>query len=718
MSIFLYNFNIKIISNIYIIIMSNLSFIGVSERAYKYIRQFTIKSVDDAITELITNAIDAYNKTSYTDRLIEIDIMSKSELIIRDRAIGLTAEELSSCFLQVGTYTADSDSRGFFSRGAKDISSLGDIYFNTVKNNKYSECVLNTDAYGAVTVENIDITTEIRNKLGIPDPYNGLEVVIKLLPNFANISAINIYNSISKLGVLRDIVMDSSNRIVVRQIENNNIVYENRVKYSFPDSEILLDITYNVPNYTDKKARFVVKKSNTPLPQPTKESLMEFGFLIKDSTTVYEVNTIAEKYRWNPYINYIHGYLSCDGIKEYLMDYDTNGPTEMNPYPIIDPSRLTGVNKEHPFITNLLSIPLVRLDLILRELNSQISNKMVTIEDIDELLNELSEYGINIIESENIEVKFNSTYDTNLIKAVENDREKYVTVENSYSISGNYSTKETYTNNYIKDQITDIEQGIYPGYHYILGPENEVIQIPDSNTIQDDVGLILELIPNDNMELVEVHPYIYKLNDSGELKKLYIFSRGTFDNNINENDNTLLIKNKQFVIEFINDLNLQHRYIIDNTNGITIKLNLNNPIIKKYMVNKTIENLPDNINLSTVSSSKTLIFFEELITDILATIILESDVENRKLILDSTSINNVKKVDEYYNSIVTKIEVPINNIIDKHIANVLAKKIDITNNKINKTYDQISLLSQGNPNLSEIETTISTIKTEVELIME
>lgn len=698
--------------------MSNLSFIGVSERAYKYIRQFTIKSVDDALIELITNAVDAYNKTSYEERLIQIDVMSSSQVIVRDRAVGLTAEEMASCFLQVGTYTADSDSRGFFSRGAKDISSLGDIYFNTVKNNKYSECVLNTDAYGAVTVENIDITAEIRNKLSIPEPYNGLEVVMKLLPNFSNASAVDIYNSVSKLGVLRDIVMDPRNNIVIRQIENDTVIYENKISYTYPDNELLLDITYNVPNYTDKQARFIVRKTTIPLPQPTKESLLEFGFLIKDSTTVYQVNTIDDKFRWNPYINYIYGYLSCDGIKEYLLEYDKNGPSEKNPYPIIDPSRLTGVNKEHPFIINLLSIPLVRLDLILRELNSQISNKSVTIDDVDELLSELNNYGINVMESEQIEVKFISNYDTNLIKAVEDDRENYVTTENSYSLSGDFSTEDIETNKYIQEQITQIEDGVYPGYYYMLGPDKTVIQIPDSNTINDDPVQLLQLIPQENVELMGSHPYIYKLGSNGELKKLYIFSKGSFEESTNENDNKILIKNKQFTIEFINDLNLTHRYIIDSSNGITIKLNLNNPIVQKYMSQKTIENMPDNISLSHLRSTKTLIFFEELITDVLATIILESDVENKKLILDSTSINNIKKANEYYNAIVSKIEIPINNIMDRYVGKNYTQKMSVAERKIDEAYAQIAALSEGNPNLAQIETILAGMKIAVDRIVE
>ena len=104
-----------------------MSFINISERAYKYIRQFTIKNINDALVELITNATDAYNKTQYIERVIKINIYNESRITVTDCAIGLTSDELSKAFLQVGNYTADDTSRGFFSRGAKDISALGNM---------------------------------------------------------------------------------------------------------------------------------------------------------------------------------------------------------------------------------------------------------------------------------------------------------------------------------------------------------------------------------------------------------------------------------------------------------------------------------------------------------------------------------------------------------------------------------------------------------------
>lgn len=662
--------------------MSDLAFIGISERAYKYIRQFTIKSVDDALVELITNSIDAYNKTNYETRLIEIEIIDQTTVIVRDRALGLSASGLEACFLQLGTFTADSTSRGFFSRGAKDISALGDIFFNSIKDGTYSQCLLNTDAYGMISVSDIPVTDELRSQYKIPSPNNGLEVTLKLLPNFQSIDIDTLYTSLCNLGVLRDIVANSNNVIMLRKYNSSGQqLFEKRVSYEYPKGTLLLDLVYKIPNYDGKEARFVVYKTDDPLPQPLKEGEMQFGFLWKDTTTIYEVNTINDRFRWNPYINNLYGFIKCDAIKTYLTDYDINGPTLENPYPIIDPSRLTGVNKMHPFIIALLSIPLVRIDLILRELNSQMATKSVTIEDIDQLLDELSKYGINVLESENVEVKFVPNYDSKLAKAISDDRANYVTYEKSYLMNDEYSTETVRIENYIKDEIVKMNGS--SNNYYLVDSENNLyeIQTRDTDMINDPID-ILDLVPSKYLDDLRERPYIYKLTDTRELQKLYIFQKGKLENLDNAFEKGILSKNRQFRIEFINDLNSINRYIIDNTNGIQIKLNLNNPIIQKYLTNKAINDIADTIELSKISSTKSLMFFKELMTDILATIIVENDVMNQKVIMDGTVYTNMKKINEYYNKVVAKIEIPINNIMNKYINNNTAIKLNSINTTV------------------------------------
>lgn len=662
--------------------MTDPTFINISERAYKYIRQFTIKTVDDAFVELITNCSDAYNKTEYTDRLIEIEIIDTTTIKVRDRALGLTSAGLEKCFLQLGDYTATYSSRGFFSRGAKDISALGNVYFRAIKDNKFSECLLNTDAYGMVLTTDIDATNEHRTNIGIPDSYNGLEVELKLLQNFYVNNPEQVFDSLCKLGVLRDILMDSKNNITFKVITGGITVLENRISYQYPPSTLLLDIEYAVPNYEQYTAKLVIYKTDTPFPQPTKESEMEFGFLIKDSSTIYEVNTVDSKFRWNPYINYVYGYIKCDAIKELLIDYDTSGVSDANPYPIIDPSRLTGVNKIHPFIENLFTIPLTRIDLILRELNKSISSKSVTIDEIDDLLSELSKLGVDIIEKEDIEVSFLPNYDSNLIKAINDDRSNYVTYENSYLLTGNYNTEEIQLENYIQEQIIKIQtEEDLTGLQFILH-DHELVQLQDIEPdILNDPVNVLNLIPQENIPDLETHPYIYSLSETGDLSKLYVFQKGIIDNLDEALEKNILSTSKQFKVEFINDLNILQRFIIDSTDGIVIKVNLNNPIIKKYMTTRavdTIDDLKDFIRISNIKSTQTLTFFQELMTDILTDIVVESDVTNGKLVLDSDGVNNARKLNQHRQQIITNIEISIDALFSAYIqANYTQKMSNI-----------------------------------------
>ncbi len=680
---------------------NSYTFINFNERAYKYIRQFTIKSIDDAIIELITNAIDAYNKTEFVERYIYIDVIDGKAIRVTDHALGLTAYGLQKCFLQVGDYTASDGSRGFFSRGAKDISALGNVLFETVKNNKYSECILNTDACGLITYSDVDVTSEIRNRINIPDPQNGLSVTLDLLPNFQSIDINNFYDICCKLGVLRDINIDNRNFIYLRQFVNDVIVFDKRVQYIYPKSDLLLDIEYTIPNYPEETARFVVYKSSVPLSQPSKETMLEFGFLIKDDTSIYEINTINDRFRWNPYINYIYGYVKSNSIKKYLLDYDVNGSSTNNPYPIIDPSRLTGVNKMHPLIINMLSIPNVRIDLILRELNKSVSSKAVTIEDISDLLDELGKYGLDIIEKEDISVNFLPNYDGKLIKAINDDRTNYVTYEKSYLLAGDFSTEEIQLENYIKEEIIKLGNDVSNDFYY-LNNNKDLVQIQNKDfTMVNEPINILDLLTTEQIDELKPKPYVYQLGNSRDLMKLYIFQKGIIENNTNL-DQSILAKTKQFQIEFIDDLNIQERYIIDNTSGIKIKLNLNNPIIRKNLTSKHLEDINDVFKLASISSTTSLVFLKELMADVLSDLILDSDLQNNKLNLDSNNYNNMKKVIEHRNKIMTKVEIPIDNIFQKYISTNTNRKVDHITEQVNSIGKTIVDKFANSSNVSDL----------------
>lgn len=635
--------------------MTSLSFVTLNERVYKYIRQFTIKTVEDALVELITNCIDAYNKDSIVPRKVFMGI-SGSTVRVTDWAIGLTGEQMRKCFLQVGDYTNIESSRGFFSRGAKDISAIGDITFHAVRDGLYSRIFLNSDAYGEVQVSDQVVTEEVRAVIGIP--VNGLTVDIKLLPSIGVPGTLA--SSLSKLAVLRDIMSDGNNEIYWAN---------NRLSYTLHESDTLLELTYQVPNYPEYSAQFNVYKSKTIIPQPLKENELEFGFLIKDAATVYQVSTIDDRFRWNPYMPYVWGYLKCDGIGKLLREYDTTGPTTLNPMPIIDPSRLTGINLTHPFIQGLLSIPKVRLDQILRELNTTISNKSLSLSDMNDLFEELSKYGLNFIETNDIKLKFTPSYDHELAKAIEDDRMNYVQVEKNYMISGNYTLTQNETDNYIKEKI----KLAGPSDFYVA--DNDILIPIPANVKNETPETIMALNPDIESVLTK-RPYIYSLGPNGDLQKLYIFEKGRLESVTNPEDEYVTLKQKMLKIEFFNNINFNQRYVIEQENGIIIKLNIHNTSISKYLASDE-----NNLNITNITSVKSLVFFKELMIEVLSEIIVENDILNNKLILDSGNYGNMKKVLLYRNQTVSKIEDSMNAIFDKYINDNLNKKT-VTINEI------------------------------------
>lgn len=349
----------------------------VSERAYKYIREIPIRSSEEALVELITNCIDAYNKTNKNPRDIFIEFQYPNSLKVRDHALGLTSAEMERYFLQVGNSPNGENSRGFFSRGAKDISAIGNIYFRSIKDNKFSVCILNSDMYGRVAIRDVEATNEIREELQIKDNLNGLEVEIKLSDDFIinNLSELSNPSgqaeSLSNLVALRDIMQNPDNNIIYSHVDvDGTHLFDKKLNFHHPDGNLLLDLEYEVPSYPGINAKFVVYKSLHPVPRPKKENEIISGFLIKSNTTVYEVLGINDINDINDinYINifekdcgffHLHGHIKCDYIDFLLREFDVYGQTDKNPFPIISVSRF--INKEHPFIKMLLSVPKIRL---------------------------------------------------------------------------------------------------------------------------------------------------------------------------------------------------------------------------------------------------------------------------------------------------------------------------------------------------------------------
>ena len=261
---------------------STKKLLQIDPRAYNMMKSSTITNIYDAIIELTTNCDDAYGKSKIeTNKKMEIEIdyspFSDTEhsgiLIIRDHALGLTSHQMEKCFLQVGQFTANDTSRGFFSRGAKDITALGIVTFEAIKDNKYSKITLDTESYAQIYEQDIDVTEEIRKKLKMD--VNGLQVSIMVEKKFPIVGHEILEKEIPSLVSLRNIFNSKHNHITLStrnylgDPENNKT---SRLSYNFPEGVPVLELTFQVPNF-DVEANFIVYKSDTAFEKPENNKL-------------------------------------------------------------------------------------------------------------------------------------------------------------------------------------------------------------------------------------------------------------------------------------------------------------------------------------------------------------------------------------------------------------------------------------------------------------
>jgi len=367
-------------------------------RMYQYIRNNSITNLYDALVELITNCTDAYSTTSL-DKIININYkQSTRDLTIIDNAIGLDASTMEKAFLTVGTYLSSDTKRGHFSRGAKDISAIADVTFTAIKDNKLSQCKILSNGTGAMLVSDRDVTDSERLSMGIPQ--NGLHVHLDLI---STLELVLDWEKLKRHYALRDILTDYDVTINV-QTELSSFI----LKYENPTGlEKIVSVEYQVPYY-DVPAKFeVFIDRDNILKIDDNQRFSENGFIVKSFNTIYENSTLNNRFILrHPKLYMLAGTLECDYLNTLLKDYETNGPSEKNPIPIIDTTRLSGLNRSHPFVKHLMRLPQERVMHILSELQYEMSNKdkKLNISELLASLHDLQILGNEIFDKLNIEL--------------------------------------------------------------------------------------------------------------------------------------------------------------------------------------------------------------------------------------------------------------------------------------------------------------------------
>jgi hypothetical protein len=268
--------------------------------------------------------------------------------------------------LWIGTYESKAGDRGYMGRGAKDCSELGDLIFESIKNDKYYRCCITHDLKFRLEARNEKATKEIRKQLGIPHG-NGTAVTLDLNPGVRLPRFENLASDLPWHYALRDMMAEGSpTRVLLRKGSNGEQV---RIVYRPPEGELVIDETYDVDGYAGAKARLKIWRSVEPL-EDAKSRFERYGILVKGRRAIHECTLLSEEFRRDPNARRYFGRLECPYLDELLAEHQgrlkrSERHSAENPRLVIDPNRRFGLERDHPFVKALLQLPIEHLRALL-----------------------------------------------------------------------------------------------------------------------------------------------------------------------------------------------------------------------------------------------------------------------------------------------------------------------------------------------------------------
>jgi hypothetical protein len=343
--------------------MTTLTF---SNRYFQLTRSFAIKNWQDGLIEILTNSTDAYARVpgseSVDEKPVKITLSNdRRRISVLDNGVGMTTTDAMYNLLNVGTANTDSSqTRGYFNRGAKDVTAVGVVSFTCLKNEDWCKVTINPDLTATVLSKNEISEDAIRNIFG--SSQSGVRVDLDLLEIHAISQALKLSevgSLITNLFQLRSIMSSKKYKFTLTEGEETiDLTYVHR------KSTLVDKIVYKVPGYEEVEATFQLFMTDSELPVPLDRRVQQNGILLRSSRTDYDVTFFDESFRYNRYSKYFYGFLTTEGVSIMLRDFEEKGASNKNPQLILNPSR-GNVNLDHPFIRQLFSVPKLRLKTVL-----------------------------------------------------------------------------------------------------------------------------------------------------------------------------------------------------------------------------------------------------------------------------------------------------------------------------------------------------------------
>jgi len=396
------------------------SYIALNPKFYDMARQMAVKSFVCAFCELITNSVDAYRKSPNPIYPFPINITvdrTQNMIQVSDQAVGMSAQTLKDCILQVGSSADSSEGiRGMMGRGAKDISILGDTYFYTIKDGLFSSCTIDRNAMQAMIDNGIPATDQLRQQYNIP--VNGTVVQIFLSDLNTLPESPTLYFVLSRDYLLRNLFSDANIACTLTVLGDTPNIYTNTpVIYTFPTGVEVLETSFNVPNYPQYTATFTLYKTPLPLSDTGDERTNEFGILVTgDGDVVYESSCLNPVFRGYKQMKYIYGQLYCPGIRDLMLQAIAGNLTQANPSLIVDPARNEVLNRKHPFVKALLQIPLQWLEIVLNQVQDRLNTDQLVSQDFEDITNQIADLGENFIKDNLFQFTWRSKRDDEILQ--------------------------------------------------------------------------------------------------------------------------------------------------------------------------------------------------------------------------------------------------------------------------------------------------------------
>ncbi len=347
------------------------------KRYIQHTREQAISDVYDALVELITNADDSYNRLFRRkqrerdggDILIQYLEQRKGQpslIIVRDRAEGMDSRDMENSLTRMGAYSSEFGNRGYMGRGAKDCTALGELIFESIKNDKYYRCKITHDLRFVLEVDKRKATPDDREKLGVIRG-NGTVVTLKLnqgvrLPRFEYLRT-----ELPWHFALRDIMSEESGSIVLLE-KLNSSEKPVRLVYRPPEGKLVIGESYNnLEEYPVATAQFRLWKADEPIAESKSGSRFErFGILIKGTRAIHECSLLTDEFKADPHARNYFGRLECPYVDKLFSDYESERARNLphppaNPRLVIDPNRRFGIERDHPFARVLFQNPTERL---------------------------------------------------------------------------------------------------------------------------------------------------------------------------------------------------------------------------------------------------------------------------------------------------------------------------------------------------------------------